>query len=38
MQQLILDVETQKTFDDVGGYFPEQLKISFVGGVFARWL
>lgn len=31
MKQLILDVETQKTFDDVGGYFPEQLKISFVG-------
>lgn len=31
MKQIILDVETQKTFDDVGGYFPEQLGISFVG-------
>jgi DEAD/DEAH box helicase domain-containing protein len=31
MRQVILDVETQKTFDDVGGYFPDRLKISFVG-------
>jgi len=31
MLQLILDVETQKTFDEVGGYFPEKLGISFVG-------
>jgi DEAD/DEAH box helicase domain-containing protein len=29
--QVILDVETQKTFDEVGGYFPEQLGVSFVG-------
>lgn len=31
MKQIILDVETQKVFSDVGGYFPEQLGISFVG-------
>lgn len=31
MLQLILDVETQRTFDEVGGYFPEKLGISFVG-------
>ncbi len=31
MKQIILDVETQKTFDEVGGYFPENLGISFVG-------
>lgn len=31
MLQVILDVETKKTFDEVGGYFPEQLGISFVG-------
>lgn len=31
MLQMILDVETKKTFDDVGGYFPEKLGISFVG-------
>ncbi|MFZ5376384.1 MAG: ribonuclease H-like domain-containing protein [Patescibacteria group bacterium] len=35
MLQLILDVETQKTFDQVGGYFPDRLGISFVG-VMAR--
>lgn len=29
--QLILDVETKKTFDEVGGYFPDRLGISFVG-------
>jgi len=29
--QLILDVETKKTFDDVGGFFPDRLGISFVG-------
>lgn len=28
---LFLDVETQKTFDAVGGYYPEKLGISFVG-------
>ena len=31
MLELILDVETKKTFDDVGGFFPEKLGISFVG-------
>ncbi len=31
MLELVLDVETKKTFDDVGGYFPEKLGISFVG-------
>lgn len=31
MLQLILDVETKKTFDQVGGYFPDRLGISFVG-------
>lgn len=29
--QLVLDVETKKTFDEVGGYFPDRLGISFVG-------
>ncbi|MFA6814130.1 MAG: hypothetical protein GX943_02765 [Candidatus Pacebacteria bacterium] len=31
MLELILDVETKKTFDEVGGFFPEKLGISFVG-------
>lgn len=31
MLELILDVETKKTFDEVGGYFPERLEVSFVG-------
>jgi DEAD/DEAH box helicase domain-containing protein len=31
MLELILDVETKKTFDEVGGYFPDKLGISFVG-------
>jgi DEAD/DEAH box helicase domain-containing protein len=31
MLELILDVETKKTFDDVGGFFPDRLGISFVG-------
>ncbi len=31
MKQIILDVETQKTFDEVGGFFPDRLGISFVG-------
>lgn len=31
MKHLILDVETKKTFDEVGGYYPEKLGISFVG-------
>ncbi|MDQ5951648.1 MAG: uncharacterized protein QG639_929 [Patescibacteria group bacterium] len=31
MLQVILDVETKKSFDEVGGYFPDRLGISFVG-------
>ena len=31
MLEVILDVETKQIFDDVGGYFPEKLGISFVG-------
>lgn len=31
MLQVILDVETQKTFEEAGGYFPDRLKVSFVG-------
>ncbi len=31
MLELILDVETKKTFEEVGGYFPEKLGVSFVG-------
>lgn len=31
MLQVILDVETKKIFDEVGGYFPDRLGISFVG-------
>ncbi len=31
MLQVILDVETKKTFDQVGGYFPGRLEVSFVG-------
>lgn len=31
MLELILDVETKKTFEDVGGFFPDRLGISFVG-------
>lgn len=31
MLELILDVETKKTFEEVGGYFPDRLGISFVG-------
>lgn len=31
MIQLFLDVETIKTFDEVGGYFPEKLGVSFCG-------
>ncbi|MGD9129880.1 MAG: ribonuclease H-like domain-containing protein [Candidatus Woesebacteria bacterium] len=36
MLQVILDVETKKTFDEVGGYFPENLGISFVGACMRR--
>ncbi|HAU98742.1 MAG: DEAD/DEAH box helicase domain protein [Microgenomates group bacterium GW2011_GWF2_45_18] len=31
MRQVILDVETKKAFDQVGGNFPDRLGISFVG-------
>lgn len=31
MRQVIFDVETIRTFDEVGGYKPEELGISFVG-------
>ncbi len=31
MLQVILDVETKQTFNDVGGYLPEKLGVSFVG-------
>ncbi len=31
MLQVVLDVETKRTFEEVGGYFPEKLGISFVG-------
>ncbi|MBU0576204.1 ribonuclease H-like domain-containing protein [Patescibacteria group bacterium] len=31
MKHIFLDVETKRTFDEVGGYFPEKLGISFVG-------
>ncbi len=34
MKQIILDVETQKTFEEVGGFFPDRLGISFVGTCF----
>ncbi len=31
MLQVILDVETKQTFQDVGGNFPDRLGVSFVG-------
>jgi len=31
MLEVVLDVETKKTFEEVGGYFPGQLEVSFVG-------
>lgn len=31
MLEVILDVETKKTFEEVGGFFPDRLGISFVG-------
>jgi DEAD/DEAH box helicase domain-containing protein len=31
MRQVFLDVETQKAFDQVGGYFPDRLGVSYVG-------
>ncbi|MBU0979120.1 MAG: ribonuclease H-like domain-containing protein [Patescibacteria group bacterium] len=31
MRQVFFDVETKQTFEQVGGYFPEKLGVSFVG-------
>ncbi len=31
MKHIFLDVETKQTFDEVGGFFPEKLGVSFVG-------
>jgi DEAD/DEAH box helicase domain-containing protein len=31
MLQVIFDVETKKSFEEVGGFFPDRLGISFVG-------
>ncbi len=31
MKQIFFDIETKRTFDQVEGYFPEKLGISFVG-------
>lgn len=31
MRHVFLDVETQKSFEEVGGYLPQQLGVSFVG-------
>lgn len=31
MLQVVLDVETKKAFEEVGGYFPDRLGVSFVG-------
>jgi len=31
MKQVFLDVETQKAFEQVGGFFPDRLGISYVG-------
>lgn len=31
MLQVVFDVETKKTFDEVGGFFPDRLGISFIG-------
>lgn len=31
VKQIIFDVETIKTFDQVGGYYPEKLGISYIG-------
>lgn len=32
--EIVLDIETQNTFADVGGYFPNKLKISLMGVYF----
>lgn len=31
MKHVFLDAETKKTFDEVGGYLPQELGVSFVG-------
>ncbi len=36
MKQLFLDVETKKTFQQVGGHFPEQLEVSFAGACLRK--
>lgn len=33
MLEVIFDVETKKTFDEVGGFFPDRLGISFIGAL-----
>lgn len=33
MKQIIFDIETKKTFEAVGGYYPEKLGISFIGAI-----
>ena len=35
MKLIVFDVETKKTFDEVGGYYPAKLEVS-VSGVFYR--
>ncbi len=32
--EVVLDIETQNTFDEVGGYFTDKLKVSLVGVYF----
>lgn len=32
--EIVLDIETQNTFDEVGGYFTDKLKVSLVGVYF----
>lgn len=32
--EVVLDIETQNTFDEVGGYFTDKLKVSLVGCYF----
>lgn len=34
LNEIVLDIETQNTFADVGGYFPNKLKISLMGVYF----
>ncbi len=33
-KEVVLDIETQNTFDEVGGYFTDKLKVSLVGVYF----